>query len=127
MSPHLTSPILSVMLTLTRDKVKWSDLALWSLYPHGKGPPPGSPVNKGLCGFQCHSRDFDRQFFGTARSRTKVPLSLKIVSLTLNQLHRPSSSALEIRNAHLRPCMHRENYMMRSFVICTPYPIFCGW
>jgi hypothetical protein len=20
-----------------------------------------------------------------------------------------------------------ENYIMRSLVICTPYPIFCGW
>ena len=20
-----------------------------------------------------------------------------------------------------------ENYIMRSFVICTPYPILCGW
>jgi len=22
---------------------------------------------------------------------------------------------------------NRENYIMRSLVICTPYPILCGW
>ena len=23
--------------------------------------------------------------------------------------------------------VNRENYIMRSLVICTPYPILCGW
>jgi hypothetical protein len=68
--------------------------------------PPGPQWIRDCVDFNAILEVLIDNFFGTAGSRTEVPLSLRIVSLTLNHIHRPSSSALEIRNAHFRPCMH---------------------
>jgi len=47
-------------MILTIEKVKWSAIALRSLYNHGKGTT-GSQWIKRLCGSQCQTKGLDRQ------------------------------------------------------------------
>jgi hypothetical protein len=39
----------------------------------------------------------------------------------------PNSNPAHFKNVNINQQGNGENYIMRSLVVCTPYPILCGW